>query len=145
MKRFAESVASRRLLLPRAGMCAWLRVALLLPSVGLMAACEVDEHCDPGYVYTQGYCSPPLTQPPVSDAGADEDVTSAMDTPKDTFGKTCANNSDCAGGNAPFCAPAPFSICTQQNCMAGEAHAGACPSDWMCLAIPANPSTCVKL
>ena len=120
--------------------------AVLLLCLWLLAACEVDDPCDPGQTYMQGLCFPKMTPPPPGpvDAGADDGAASDAGELKDTFGKTCASAEDCAGGNATVCAPAPFSSCTQQNCMDGEAHAGACPSGWRCLAIPSMPSACVN-
>lgn len=123
----------------------WMHAALMFVMVALMTGCEVDDRCDQEYVYMRGACYPKPTPPP-PDSGASDDASSdAGGETKDTFGKSCAGDGDCAGGNAPICAPAPFSVCTQQNCAAGEAHAGVCPSDWMCLAIPGMPSVCADL
>ena len=63
------------------------------------------------------------------------------------IGQPCADttsHSDCGGG-APICAPLPAgSVCTQILCLAGEANAGVCPSDWMCYSSAGSPSACVK-
>jgi hypothetical protein len=80
------------------------------------------------------------------DAGGDSGEAAPAEASA-VVGQPCTDttaNSDC-GGNAPICAPLPAGpACTQILCLDGEPNAGACPADWPCLAIGANPSACLK-
>lgn len=114
--------------------------------VVLVWGCQMDDPCDPGEIVDGSAClAPPPMQTPMPDSGADDSGMPTEGSNKDTFGKSCSSEADCAGGNAPVCAPAPFSVCTQTNCLPGEANEGSCPTGWSCLSIPGSPSACGNL
>ncbi|MBV9948557.1 MAG: hypothetical protein JOZ69_17035 [Myxococcales bacterium] len=113
-----------------------------------------DTHpCDPDQIDVGGTCaaapSPPVAGDgggrraqggTVDDGGAGEGGPAASH-----FGDMCTTSADCSG-DAPFCAQPFAPLCTQQNCAAGEANAGACPAvGWQCVMIPGAPSVCVKM
>jgi hypothetical protein len=139
-------------------------LATALSALALAAGCKDDSPCDEGQTEVLGACYPAAAAgtsgmaggagtsstagtggAPETDAGGDggapaEEASAEVGQPcTDTTG-----SSDC-GGNAPICAPLPAGpACTQVLCLDGEPNAGACPADWPCLAIGANPSACLK-
>lgn len=131
---------------------------------GLIAGCKDDEPCDPGQTEKDGQCYPASAaggSTASAAGGADADgpadggaadatagaPSSALNTPVGTPCQDTTASADC-GGDAPVCAdltPLGQSVmCTQLDCAAGEANAGACPSGFTCFAVPGYPSVCIK-
>jgi hypothetical protein len=107
-----------------------------------LGACWETDMCDPGQVVQDDLCYPaPPPHVPKVDAGGTGDASA----PLDTFGKACSAPGDCAGGNATICGAPQLPLCTQIDCLAGEANEGVCPAGWQCLTVPPNPSVCLKL
>ncbi len=130
------------------GLLAWLTLCVAAMSA---PGCWVAE-CDSGQIEKGGVCVdlPPPAATPDDAAASSSDASPGQDaatsTVVDTFGKTCASDPDCAGGNAPMCG-GPLAYCIQINCDVGEANAGVCPTGWMCLPKTSNPqgvSACIK-
>jgi len=122
-----------------------LLCTLLLCCGALLAACDPDDPCDPGYFEDYGVC---LRKAPrvERDAGADAgDAAEPFD--ESDFGYTCSSDADC-GGSAPSCGAPRLPICTVINCLDG---ASRCPASWTCLDIsswtpdPKIQSVCVNL
>ena len=140
--------------------------ALMLSALGvcgLLLGCTDDDPCDSGQIEKNSQCYPPPASAGktgsaggesggAGGAGGEPDAAAgapsgALDTP---FGTACQDNkasSDC-GGVAPVCADltklGQTMMCTQLNCAAGEANAGACPEGFTCFAFPGYPSVCTK-
>ncbi|MDD9947289.1 MAG: hypothetical protein OXU20_39990 [Myxococcales bacterium] len=74
-----------------------------------------------------------------------EDETSKMTSSEDDtvpFGKACTDDAECGPG---LCLNMPVMVgCTQNDCMDGEANAGACPEGWMCLGDAERGTACIK-
>ena len=141
----------------------------LLGLCGTNAGCKDDDPCDPGQIEKNGQCYPaPASGGTASGEGggagaggaadngeADGGVGKAaagapgasLNTPVGTPCLDTTASSDC-GGDAPVCAdlsPLGQSVmCTQLDCAAGEANAGACPSGFTCFQAPGYPSVCIK-
>jgi hypothetical protein len=116
-----------------------------------VAGCWSSNPCDPGQILRSDSCLPAPATPgdASSDGGSDSggsiDAGGIADgrAAPSTFGMTCAVQADCAGGDAPICGAPQLPYCTQINCQAGEANAGACPSGWQCIMVAPNPSVCL--
>jgi hypothetical protein len=148
----------------------WARaiVASALGALALASACKDDSPCEEGQRADLGASCYPVaaagrsgsagsagmgsagTSATADDVDTDAGGDSAAPAPEGVsaeVGQPCTDttaNSDC-GGDAPICAPLPAGpACTQILCLEGEPNAGACPADWPCLAIGANPSACLK-
>ena len=99
--------------------------------------------CDPGQRVVEDQCeAPPAAAAAApgdagdsgaevgdSSSGAHEGGEAAVAT---TFGRTCTTAAECAGGDAPVCGAPQVPVCTQTDCLPGQAHAGVCPTGWMC-------------
>lgn len=122
-------------------------------------ACVAKDPCGDGLYELDNYRCAPLPAAPAAEAGAADGgagaTTSADDAGAEaatdaapapaasSFGKACAAATDC-GGDAPMCGAPQLPYCTQIDCEAGEAHAGACPSGFTCVHVPGYPSACLK-
>jgi hypothetical protein len=123
----------------------------------LSASCKDESPCDDGQEERNAGCYPIAAgsagvggQSAVDSAAVDSGTGMDSAAPvgsQAVVGQPCADtagSSDC-GGPAPICAPLPAgAVCTQIFCLDGEANAGACPSDWPCRTIGANPSVCLN-
>ena len=113
--------------------------------------CWASDPCEPGQVVRFDSCFPgPVATPDASgeggagEGGSSEGSASEGGAAPSSFGKTCSTSTDCAAGS-PICGAPQLPYCTQINCQAGEANAGACPATgWQCLKVGANPSVCLK-
>jgi|CZKU01.1.fsa_nt_gi hypothetical protein len=113
--------------------------------------CWASDPCDPGQVVRFDSCFPgPVATADASgeggagEGGSTEGGASDGGAVPSSFGKTCSTATDCAAGS-PICGAPQLPYCTQINCQAGEANAGACPTTgWQCLKVGSNPSVCLK-
>jgi hypothetical protein len=116
---------------------------------GLLAACWDNNPCDPNQIVVANQC---MAAPPPQGGGSDAGDAGPDGAPAEggtegggsSFGKPCTTAADCSG-DAPFCAQPYAPVCTQTQCAAGEANAGACPAGWQCLVIPGAPSACSQM
>jgi hypothetical protein len=137
-----------------------LAPCLILSALGLCGmavGCKDDDPCDPGQIVENTQCYPAPASGGDSAVGGGGAAGSsdaeggapsvALDTPFGTACKDTTASSDC-GAPAPICADltqlGQSVMCTQIDCSAGEANAGACPSGFSCFAFPGYPSVCTK-
>lgn len=119
--------------------------AVLAAASAALAACEDDSPCDPGQVYRNSACYPAPTATGGSTGNPGDGAAGETSGETSQFGKSCTSQDEC-GGDAPICGAPQLPMCTQINCAEGEANAGACPPDWMCISPGGStPSACVKL
>jgi hypothetical protein len=111
----------------------------------LLQACWDNNPCDPGQIVVANQCmAGPSPQGGGSDAGDAGSDGAAAEGGGSSFGEPCTTAADCSG-DAPFCAQPYAPVCTQSQCAAGEANAGACPPGWQCMVIPGGPSVCSQM
>jgi hypothetical protein len=115
----------------------------------LLLACKDDSPCDPGFFERLGACYPEPTAGAAGTAAEPVDPgDGGAEAVEAVVGQACTDTvamSDC-GGAAPICAELPSgTVCTQIDCLDGEANAGACPSGWTCVPSSGNPSVCLDL
>jgi hypothetical protein len=126
------------------------RVVTLGIAMAVLAACEFDHPCDPGYYADHGACY--LLDSGLPDAGGDLDsgaseADAAQVDRYAGFGKACTQSSECPA-SAPSCGAPMFAVCTVVNCL--DKGADTCPPGWTCLDVktlstdPSVASVCVN-
>jgi hypothetical protein len=125
-----------------------IRLAVLAIALGMFAACDPSNPCDPGYYADHGACY--LSDAGTPDGSADDAGSDAVDAQADRyagFGNACTQSSQCPE-SAPTCGAPMFAVCTVVNCL--DKPAGACPPNWTCLDVktlspdPTIKSVCVN-
>jgi hypothetical protein len=107
--------------------------------LGVLAACSVDERCDPDQELRKHICFPKerhdASTGGATDAAADRAPISCT-TPGAGFGEPCSDGSDCPCG-LDFCPKLPgkpTGRCTKRDCLTTP---NVCPADWPCMDLSA--------
>lgn len=111
------------------------QILCLLATSYCLAGCWDDDPCDPGQIFEDLVCKPAPAPPGTGGApgaGGAPGIDPEPSPDEAPWGAACTTDADCAG-DAAFCPPAPFNLCTNIECSAGEANEGICPSGWICL------------
>ncbi len=135
-------------------MMALLLIALLGIACIICASCDpaMDDRCGDDYVLNVDHCNPKVTEsttpPPSADSGMDGGNAAITDAGMPTgMGDPCADQADCEGFEASFCAMDPRvseGNCTLENCSIGAAD--QCPREWKCCKMPpyiSYPAFCI--
>jgi len=108
-------------------------IALLAAvAMGIMTACDVSNHCDPGQIYRGYACyaqSPDAAVPLDTSTGAIDTESEALTcAPYEGFGEVCTADSQCRCG-LDSCNTYTGNYCSHTGCIQNPS---ICPPTWTC-------------